>query len=373
MNMQAIEAKAKKVPKQTQDFKAALEGLQELLASAAEELASKAESAAHQAETAADTAPSDAMDASSSSVEGASAATDCAALSRESTADGPRPDAEAGAAVSAAAGETDVSEAAAAPENGVADAVGNSGTVDVSDVERQMLSLAVTTAAAAAEPSNSLHAAPVSLQPFQQTLDPATNSDILPSSTQQHQQAADMSLHAAMQSPPQQQQQQASGSRSQEDGLLGPDLPHGSTTHDDLPATQLQDSEALLTADADPLAGPEASQGIASTPAGRPGDCETILDSESDAGEDGDIRYSAQEGSGRVSTSSEWVDNASGLTLAGGLMSNDQLPATQPFPNSEVQSGKFLEKAQCAQPCCRSNKTISSSDSPIMHSRRTGL
>ncbi len=265
--MQAIEAKARKVSKQSQEFKASLESLQELLASAAEELTARTEAAAQ----AAAEAPA------SASLPGELQTTDpdpaTAALSDVASAASESRD----MADSAAAAEGSLSlrdqescaESAAGDESSPqATAALCNATIDVSALEQQMAILAVASkspaaAAAALSPADMSSSAATQERPSmrdatspqtrstKQSSASAATAEPISGATAASASGRDANAGCSALGVPgaqMQQQQQlqpiADSSDSLSEALLGSDVPHAGFRDEDLPATQLQDSSS---------------------------------------------------------------------------------------------------------------------------------
>lgn len=250
--VQAIEAKAKKVPKQTPDFKAALEAFQELLNAAAEDLAAQAAAAAA-------TAISDLPAAGTSPPPRDASADTASAQAQQCDSQLPpgEPSAEGALLQTAAADSRQQQDQAELDGSDLEPPAGQQDSADVSGLEQQMSSLAMTdthhappTSAleAHSDPlphgaSTSSHSAP----------DPNAAGEVAKGerrSGQQEGQECPSSVpdmedgpDSAAVSAALHGQQHDRASLSQSSALMGPDIPRVSMADGNLPATQLQDSE----------------------------------------------------------------------------------------------------------------------------------
>ena len=257
MLAQAIEAKAKKVPKQTQDFKAALEALQELLNAAAEDLAARAETAAHADAAAAVTSPSDSpvADTSAQTANDTDDNTSCSASQDGSSlpADGHLiQHASCSSAGTHPLKHREVQMPLDEANSGLA--TSGPASAGMSELEQQMSRLAMThvqhapAAPAAGTDLDPPQAAAASLaQCSPGTYEPGRDVQGEGVQTQPATQEG-MSGVSNMEEPvgataALQQRQPAGSSFSQCSGVMGPDLLKDSAADRDLPATQLQDSE----------------------------------------------------------------------------------------------------------------------------------
>ncbi|KAK9836505.1 hypothetical protein WJX74_001907 [Apatococcus lobatus] len=333
-HLQVIEAKAKKVPKQTQDFKAALEALQELLNAAARDLAARAEFTANAAAAASATADPPADDISGPPGDNTNNTMSDAAEPGESSLSAVTDPAQRASPVAAALEPVYQQNQAPWDESASQTARGSHVSTDMAGLEQQMASLAVTNISQlpaaghhsgtsrdrASSPESHASGTRRSLR-----RDSIEAGQVQASAEGMRGVASSAEDFKTASMPAGLQQQYDRISLSQSSGLTGPDLPKETSWSEDLPATQLQDSERSLPSQASDTNIDSDNDQQATTK-------DLCLPKQSNDQKHRSAVHETPESRGLQNVHSK-------LPADDSASSHDLLPATQAFPDSQQQSG----------------------------------